>query len=427
MKKYVLTILLLLPLLLSAQTGSIEECQQWARDNYPLIHRYDLIRQTEKFTLKNIVKGWLPQIGVSAQGSYQSAVPEYPELLSNMLSQMGAEMKGISPLQYRAAIDVQQTIYDGGSIGAQREVARVNGKVQEASVDVQIYALRERVNDLCFAILLLDQRLQLNEEMQRALDANRNRLVSMLEGGIAMQCDVDAMNAELATARQQHTDIAAQRSAVVKALSLFTGKDVTKVSCPLFTGESSGEVIHPELRLFDSKLQLIDAKVRALRTSLFPRIGVFAQGYYGYLGMNMFRDMMQRTPTLNGIIGIKASWNLSAFYTHKNDRAKLNLESRVIGNEREVFLFNQRLQTSQEDSNIHRYQQLISEDEAICQLRRNVREASEAKLEAGIIDVNTLILEISRENQSNINKAIHEIELLRHQYKLQTIKGYETK
>lgn len=425
MRKLLSTFLLALPTFVMAQTVSIEQCQQWAQENYPLTQRYDLIRQTEGFTLKNIAKGWLPQIGVSAQGSYQSAVPEYPEVLSNMLSQMGTEMKGISQLQYRTAIDVQQTIYDGGAMGAQRSVARASSKVQEASADVQMYALRGRVNDLCFAILLLDQRLKLNEEMQRTIDSNRQRLATMLEGGVAMQADVDAMSAELATARQQHTDIEVQREAFVKVLSLFIGKDINEVSAPLPV--KMGEAVRPELRLFDLQLTLADAKERVLRASLLPKIGAFVQGYYGYLGMNMFRDMMERTPTLNGIIGIKASWNLSALYTHKNDRAKLDLERQTINNDRDVFLFNQRLQSSQEDSNIRRYCQLISEDKDICQLRHNVREAAEAKLEAGIIDVNALILEISRENQANINKVIHETELLQHQYKLQNINGYETK
>lgn len=427
MRKLLSALLFALPMAIQAQSASIEQCQQWAQDNYPLTQRYDLIRQTEGFTLKNIAKGWLPQIGVSAQGSYQSAVPEYPEVLSNMLNQMGTEMKGISPLQYKAAIDVQQTIYDGGATDAQRDVAKASSKVQEARADVQMYALRERVNDLCFAILLLNQHLKLNEEMQRTIDANRQRLVTMLEGGVAMQCDVDAISAELATARQQHTDIEAQREAVAKVLSLFTGKDITEVSTPHPLGSCKEEGIRPELRLFDSQLSLTDAKERALHSSLLPRIGAFAQGYYGYLGMNMFRDMTERTPTFNGIIGIKASWNISAFYSHKNEREKLQLERQTINNDRDVFLFNQQLQYSQQDSNIRRYRQLISEDDGICQLRRNVREAAEAKLEAGIIDVNALILEISRENQANINKVIHETELLQHQYKLQNIKGYEVK
>ena len=264
--------------------------------------------------------------------------------------------------------------------------------------------------------------------MQRTIDSNRQRLATMLEGGVAMQADVDAMSAELATARQQHTDIEAQRGALIKVLSLFTGKEITEVStpCPLERGTGEG-LLRPELRLFDSQLSLTDAKERTLRASLLPKIGAFAQGYYGYLGMNMFRDMMKRMPTLNGIIGIKASWNISALYTHKNDLAKLELERHTINNDRDVFLFNQKLQSSQEDSNIRRYRQLISEDDGICQLRHNVREAAEAKLEAGIIDVNALILEISRENQAKINKVIHETELLQHQYKLQNINGYETK
>lgn len=291
MRKFLSSLLLALPMIAMAQSASIEQCQQWAQENYPLTQRYDIIRQTEGFTLKNIAKGWLPQIGVTAQGSYQSAVPEYTEVLSNMLSQMGTEMKGISPLQYKATIDVQQTIYDGGVINSKRDVAKASSKVKEAVADVQMYALRERVNDLCFAILLIDQRLKLNEEMQRTIDSNRQRLATMLQGGVAMQADVDAMSAELATARQQHTDIEAQRGALIKVLSLFTGKEITEVSTPGPLGRGTGErLLRPELRLFDSQLSFTDAKERALRASLLPKIGTFAQGYYGYLGIPKIRN-----------------------------------------------------------------------------------------------------------------------------------------
>lgn len=422
MRKIVVTMMWMLSAaVMLAQSVSIEQCQRWARERYPLMKRYDLLRQTETFTLENVSKGWLPQVGVSAQATYQSAVPEYPEMLSEMLRQMGSEMEGISPFQYKAAVDVQQMIYDGGSIKAGKRVAAASSKVQEASTDVQMYALRERVNDLCFGILLLGQRLRLNEEMQRTIDANRKRLQTMLEGGVAMQCDVDALSAELAVARQQHTDVEARREAFVKVLSLFTGQEIREITPP--TVQMSNPGVRLELSLFDQRLSLVDAKERALETSLLPRVGLFGKGYYGYLGMNMFRDMTERTPTLNGVVGIKVSWNLSAFYTHKNDRRKLSLERETIGNDRETFLFNQRLQEEQEDGNVGRYRRLIREDDAICRLRRNVREATEAKLEAGIIDVNALVQEVSRENQAQINKAIHETELLRHQYKLQTIKG----
>lgn len=411
----------------SAQIVSIEQCYKWAEENYPLTKRYDLISQTEGFTVENIKKGWLPQIEASLQGSYQSTVTELPDGLLNLMKQMGSDVKGISHAQYRAAIDVQQTVYDGGAISAKKKLAERESKVKQASADVQMYQLHERVNNLFFGNLLLDKQLELNEEKQRAITSNLDRLEKMLKGGTAMQCDVDALNAELLLAKQQHTDIEAQRETFLKVLSLLTGHEIKGflLMPALVNGNLNSESfqLRPEMRLFDSQLSLIDAKERMLDVSVLPKVGLFAQGYYGYVGMNMFRDMMKRTPTLNGIVGVKAMWNISAFYTHKHDRSKLALDRQTVENDRDIFLFNQHLQFQQEDRNISRYQKLINEDANICQLRHNVRVAAEEKLKAGIVDVNTLIEEISNENRANINRAIHEIELKQHQYKSKTIKG----
>ncbi|MDO4818851.1 MAG: TolC family protein [Prevotella sp.] len=278
------------------------------------------------------------------------------------------------------------------------------------------------MNDLCFGVLLIDRRLLINEEMQRTIAANHDKLLKLLKGGVAMQCDVDALAAELATARQQHSDMEAQRTTFLKVLSLFIGQDVSAIVTPRPEKQNNNGV-RPELRMFDSQLSLTYAKEDALKASLIPQVGLFAQGYYGYPGMDMFHDMMHRNPTLNGIIGVRASWNISAFYTNKNDRAKLSLERQTIENDREVFLFNQRLQRETEDESIVHYQKLMEEDDEICRLRRSVRQAAEAKLESGTIDASTLISEIARETQAGINRSLHEVEMMQHQYKRQIIIG----
>ncbi len=58
---------------------SLEECQRAAEQNYPLIHRFDLIEKTIDLTVSNIGKGWLPQISASGQATYQSDVAGFPE------------------------------------------------------------------------------------------------------------------------------------------------------------------------------------------------------------------------------------------------------------------------------------------------------------------------------------------------------------
>ena len=174
----------------------------------------------------------------------------------------------------------------------------------------------------------------------------------------------------------------------------------------------------PELSMFDSQIKLVEAKEKALNARLKPKLGLFAQSYYGYPGYNIFEDMMDRKWTLNGIVGIKMSWDLSAFYTHKNDRERLNMERKMAENAREVFLFNSRLDEIQHTEDVDRYQKMVQVDEEIITLRTNVRKAAESKLAHGIIDVNSLLREINNENAAKAQQAIHEIDMLKEMYNL---------
>ena len=198
-------------------------------------------------------------------------------------------------------------------------------------------------------------------------------------------------------------------------LSTFCGIEVKELHKPAIT-EVSGANNRPELRMFDALLRLADAQEKALNSALMPKLGVFAQGYYGYPGLNMFEDMMSHNWSLNGIIGARLTWNIGALYTRKNDKAKLQLQRDLTESNREVFLFNNRLEQIQQNEEINRYKLLMADDEEIIALRSAVRKASESKLSHGIIDVNDLVREINQENAARVQQSIHEIEMLKQIY-----------
>lgn len=408
-------------LTMAASAESLEECQQLAEQNYPLVLRYDLIRQTEQYTLSNIARSWLPQISMSAQATYQSAMTELPDALKGVMAGQGMSVRGLSPLQYRGGLDVQQTLYDGGMSLANRSVARAQTAVEMARNEVELYQVRDRVNDLYFGWLLAEERLRQNDALTGLMKANVEKLEALYNNGVAMACDVDMMRAEMAGVRQQRAELESVRTSLRQVLSLFCGKDIGSVSRPEV--QLAADRKRPELTLFDQQLELLTAREKTLRARLMPRVGLFAQGYYGYMGLDMYRDMFHRTPTLNGLLGAKLSWNLSSLYTRKNDRSKLMIDRQEIENARETFLFNQSLLSTQEQQNIKRYQALMAEDTEIVTLRRNVREAAEAKLRGGIIDTSNLIQELTRENQAIINQSIHEMEYLKAIYELNHIQG----
>ena len=409
--------LTMLPMLALGQT--LDDCQQAAEKNYPQIRQYGLIEKTTQLTVANIQKGWLPQVSASAQATYQSDVTAWPDEMKTMMSGMGINMKGLTKDQYRVGIDVQQTIYDGGVIGSQKRIAREQGKVQEAQNEVNIYHVRKRVNEMYFGLLLIDEQIKLNTDLQTLLAGNERKLESMTKQGTAAESDLQNVKAERLNAVQLATELASQKQMLLRMLSIFCGIEVKEVQKPQMKAQGGGMIAdnrRPELKVLDAQIGVLNAQEKALNAALMPKVGVFAQGFYGYPGLNMFEDMMHRKWSLNGIIGARVTWNIGALYTRKNDKAKLQLQRDMTENSREVFLFNNNMEQIQQHENIARYQKLMTHDGEIISLRQAVRKAAESKLAHGIIDVNDLVREINQENAARVQQSIHEIEMLKEIY-----------
>ena len=417
--------LAMLPVMALGQT--LEECQQAAERNYPLIRQYGLIEKTTELTVANIQKGWLPQISASAQATLQSDVTAFPDQMQKMYQTMGINMQGLKKDQYRVGIDIQQTVFDGGTISSQKAIAREQGKVQSAQNEVNLYNVRKRVNEMYFGLLLIDEQMVLNKDLQELLAQNEKKLASMVKNGTAAESDYQNVKAERLNVAQQATSLQAQQQALTRMLSAFCGIEVKQAVKPnhgdrLFDvnlfNQKPVPMIRPELKAIDAQLKLADAQEKALDAALMPKLGVFAQGYYGYPGYNMFEDMLSRKFSWNGMIGARLTWNIGALYTRKNDKAKIQLQRETAETSRDVFLFNNNLEQIQQNENIERYKKLMADDEEIISLRSSIRKAAESKLSHGIIDVNDLVKEINNENAARVGRSMHEIQMLKEIYDL---------
>ena len=406
-----------LPLAVQGQT--LQECQQAAERNYPLIRQYGLIEQTTALTVENIGKAWLPQVTATAQATYQSDVPAWPDQMQTVYQQLGLNMKGLRKDQYRVGIDVSQTLYDGGMISSQKEIAREQGKVQAAQNDVTLYSVRKRVNEMYFALLMLDKQIELNKDLQELLGGNERKLQSMVKGGTAAESDWMNVKVERLNAAQKGESLESQKRMLQNVLSAFCGIEVRNVTKPAASSVAttrSNASERPEMQLFNAQLNLADAQEKALDAALKPRLGVFAQGYYGYPGYNMFEDMMSHKWSLNGMVGARLTWNIGALYTRKNDKAKIQMQRDITETNRETFIFNNNLEQIQQSEEIQRYRKLMEQDEEIITLRQSVRKAAESKLSHGIIDVNDLVREINQENAARLQLSMHETEMLKQIY-----------
>lgn len=419
--RYLLAILLTLSvsLALAAQV-TIEQCVNLAQENYPLIKKYNLLNSLNEINLSDINKSWLPQINVYAQGNVQNATPSFPDRLSGMLKQMGTDISGLNEWQYKIGADLNQTIWDGGSSKARREIERTQHAEKQAALDVQLYAVKERVENLFFGILLIDEQAKQIRASIDLLQDNLQKLRSMLKNGIAMQCDADMVEAQYLATSQQLIQARSMAESYRRLLEIYIGESLAGRELIMPDAVIPGDLVpnRPEQKLFNAQLLANDALRNNITSSIMPQIGLFAQAYYGYPGYDYFENMMNRNPSFNILAGVKISWNIGAFYTKKNSNQKLKLAAGEISADRETFLFNTSLETQSQVDNINELKAVIKEDGRIVELRANVRRAAESQLDNGTIDATALLTKITDEKQARLNAAYHEIQLLQSIYKL---------
>lgn len=398
---------------------TLDECRRLAREHYPEIRQYDLITLTEQYDLSNAARAWIPQVTLSGQASWQSDTPTFPGALGEILASRGLQMEGIRREQYRAAIDVSQTIWDGGHSRATKELAQSEAAEERQRTEVDLYALQSRVDDLYFGILLLDERLTQTTVQISLLESNLARMRSCVANGTATKSDADAIEAELLTVRQTLEQIEASRASYGRMLEIFIGQPLAAEGLERPAEPALGDVpLRPELALFEAQAQRIDVRRKALNSALMPRFSAFAQGYYGYPGLDMFQSMRSSDGTLNALVGVRMSWNIGALYTRRNDLGKLRTARQQIDIQRDIFHFNTRLQTTREEGEIARLRKAVASDTRIVELRRAVRVAAESQLENGVIDTTDLLRKITDETTAALNRSTHEIELLQTLYQL---------
>jgi outer membrane protein TolC len=323
--------------------------------------------------------------------------------------------------QYRVQVELNQTLYDGGAISRQKELRQAEEGIQEKSLEVNLYALTDRINQLFFGILLIDAQLQQNKLQRADLQSGADKAQASVTNGTAFRSSLDELKAEILRTDQGRTELLASRRAFTQMLALFIGRPLDEnavlVSPPPITPAS--EVRRPELALFDYQKKTFDIQERQLRTNYTPKVSAYAQGAYGRPTLNFISNDFG----FFGIGGIRFSWTLSGLYTKKNDRALLDIHRKDLDIQKETFLFNTNLSLTQQNAEADKYQALISQDQEIIALRASVKNAAGAQLENGVITSHDYINHVNAESQARQSLILHEVQLLQSEYNTKTISG----
>lgn len=389
---------------------TIEECYQKAQDNYPAIEQYDLIEKSKSFNLENASKGYLPQITFSAKASYQSDVTKLPIDISQ-LGIGGFQVPELSKDQYGLTLDINQTIWDGGQIKTLKENIKSKADVQRKNLQVNIYSINARVNQIYFGILLADAQIKQNNLLKEYLHNSYNKVEAYVRNGIAHQADLDAIRIDQLKAEQNEIEYLSTRKAYIAMLSKLTGCDLTSETefvRPDMIRPASNEVKRFELDLYKSQIQEYEIENRKITVDLYPKIGLFVTGGYGKPGLNMLENKFSTYYTA----GVKLSWNIGSFYSLKNNRKLVRNNIDMVINQQKSFLFDLDMELIQKNIVLDKYFDQLKYDDEIISLKGSVREASEAKIAGGTISGTDLMQDVNAEHAAKQDKVLHEIQLL---------------
>ncbi|OJY88439.1 MAG: transporter [Sphingobacteriales bacterium 44-15] len=393
-----------------AQTLTIAHCYELARENYPLTRQHDLIAKSRRYTIENIATGYLPQININGQATYQSEVTQIPVKIP------GIDIPGMDKDQYKLYGDVSQVLYDGGVIRQQKKLQQISSEVEEQSLEVELYKLKDRINQLFFGILMIDEQVKQAEITRKDMENMLKKTEALVANGTALKSNADVLKAELIQTDQRVIELRAMRKSYAAMLGLFISSNIdentelVKPSLP----SAAVEINRPELSLYNKQIALFAEQKKMVTAKNIPRIGLFAQGGIGKPALNMLSN------TFEGYYlgGVRLNWSLSGWYTAKKEKLLLGIKQNNTDLQRQAFLFNTGMIVKQQQTEEEKWQSLLNTDNEIITLRENIKKAAAAQLENGVITGSDYIREANAEAQAKQSRILHEIQLLLSGYNL---------
>lgn len=421
MKKYIIFLIFFTSESVAQTRLTLEECYQLAQQNYPLVRQRELVKSSNLLSINTLEKNYLPQIELNAQATYQSEVTSFPIKLPNI------EVEPLSKDQYKATLDARQLVWDGGVIAKQREVLKAGSNVELQKVEVEVAKLKERVNQLYFNVLQVEENIKLIDLLKSDLGARIKKIQAGIDNGTVLKRDLQTLEAENFKADQRIVELKSMKQASIRMLKILLNKDIdaqTIFERPILRGDDSASSLkfnRPELTLFDLQKQQTDKQLKIMELKNFPRISAFATLGYGKPGLNFLKNEFS-TYSLGGVI---FKWNLSDFYTKtlRNDLDIIKINTQIIDIQRYVFLQNTNMILEQQSEEVQKLNALIETDKKILDLRGKIKTTAAVQLDNGISTANDYLIELNAEAQAREQLALHELQLLQAYVNLKTTKG----
>ncbi len=385
---------------------TLDNCLEAAMKHHPLSGQNAIYAQATGLQQQNIDNGKLPQLNVNGQATYQNEVINLPFKVPGVAS------PEVPKAQYKLSVDASQLIYDGGSIEAQHSLEDYSRQINQMNNNAELYKMRERINQLYFSILLSDLNKDVISNTITDLTTRLIKVKSLVKEGVSLPSAAEVLQAEILKAGQRLLEARTQKRALVNTMEVLTGSEIEENT--IFT-EPGFDVnlsvysnLRPEFGVFGLMQQKLEATKKLSVAKDLPKVYGFGTAGYGNPGYNVFKEGSDFFCT----VGAKVSWNF--WNWHQTDREKqiLDMNSRIIENQKNAYDQANRSQVQQFLADVVKADELLKSDDEIITLRKSITQSAASQLENGTFTATEFVTEQLAEEQALLTKNLHKIQLL---------------
>jgi outer membrane protein TolC len=429
MKRKVLILFIMiipwLSILQAQKTITLRECYEKAAATAPIAGEANLYGNIWQMKDKNLEKGWLPSLDAGGTFIYNSSVVDMTSVLGSLPGGIAGLISPLPHDQYKLTLDINQVIYDGGTMKSARLAEKASLAVSQKETETDIYKLRSQVNAYYFNLLIIERQKELLDNYLNLVNKRISSMLSALSNGVIIKSDLDVMTAEKIKIEQQISETGIMKIALLKQLSALTGSEIAgsdQFVLPEVLSPLGYELDRPELMLLDLRKEQLAAGLGLIQSKRMPKAYGFATlGYGNPPGNNFFKDAFE--PYY--IVGAGVKWNIFDWNKAKNEKEIISRQQQIIGNRKTDLSDNLKRMLISKRAEIDNLLSLIESDSSLIAVRKKISATAESQYNNGTITATEYLSELNAEQQAVINSEIHMVRLSMAKVEYLNISGKE--
>jgi outer membrane protein TolC len=402
------------------QQISLNQAYELLEARYPALRDEGVLTAIHREEITKLDQNRLPELYLKADARLQSQNVNI-ELPEGSSLPFDIDLPLYSAKTY---VEAQYLLLDGNLNEVQKNLQDLQLKVDLQKLEVNRFALRERINQLFVNIEVLRSQAGLFVLSLEELAARTQQIRAAVEEGVALPSALTQIKVKKLELESQQENVQYQIRAFIKTLEDYLGVTLAPEVQLLFPSFAASSLLpdikRPEQQLFQLQSNRILAHADLIDAQRKPKLNAFAQAGVGYPNpLNLFDN----SPAPYGLLGLQFNWKITDWKRDQMNKTILSLEAQKIKNAQATFEFNLQKQEANYLTTIDRLKAQLTKDAQIADLQSEILQQLAVQLEEGIITATDYISQLNKELKARQNILIHQTEILKTQVEFWNARG----